>query len=281
MQQLHFLGGFPRSGSTLLASLLQQNTDVYATGTDPFPFILHKHILTDARYIEAVQAMSTFQSDSAFYGLCVRGAQGWYEGLTTRPVVISKARNWGDVHSLFPQSKMIFMVRDLSDIIESFDRVNSRSRALSSVSDSKKLYNSMTEHEKFKYFFDNTSYSFGYALFHELPKWLHLAKDNPDKVMWLRYEDLVSKPQETLNALYDFLDISRFSHDFNNIEPLHWEEWDNAYFNEKTSHTVMPSIRPHSPERKLSAQFHQRIREEYAHFYDQFYSNTISRSYYG
>ena len=94
MQQLHFLGGMPRSGSTLLAALLQQNPQVYATGTDPLPGIIHSNILQAARYTEAVQAMSVSQSDKAFYGLCVQGAKGWYESLTTRPVVFSKSRIW-------------------------------------------------------------------------------------------------------------------------------------------------------------------------------------------
>ena len=273
MQQLHFLGGMPRSGSTLLASLLQQNPQVYATGTDPLPGIIHSHILQAARYTEAVQAMSVSQSDKAFYGLCVQGAKGWYESLTTRPVVFSKSRLWGNVHSLFPNSKMVFIIRDLRDIVESFDKVNASSVALSSVSDSGRLYNSMTEEEKFNYYFKDSTYSFGYSLFHELPKWLHLETENPGRVMWLRYEDLVSSPQNALDSLYAFLGLTSFTHRFSNIEPLHWEEWDNAYFNEKTSHTVKKDLRTFFPDRtQLSKKFHDRILTEYSYYYDRFYS---------
>lgn len=279
MKQLHFLGGFPRSGSTLLASLLQQNPSVYATGTDPFPYILHKHILTEARYTEAVQAMSTFQSDLAFHGLAVRGAQGWYESLTTRDVVVSKSRNWGDVWNLFPNSKMIFMLRDLRDIVESFNRVNTRQRALGSVSDSKKLYNAMSEEEKYRYYFDNTTNSFGYAMFHELPKWQFLEQEGKS-VLWLRYEDLIRYPHETMDRVWKFLEVEPIRCSTHKIEPLHWEEWDNAYFNEKTSHELLPMLREVNPRRDMSERLHTRIREEYAHFYERYYPDEQTNSNY-
>ena len=35
MKTLYFLGGFPRSGSTLLGSLLNQHPDIYVSPTSP------------------------------------------------------------------------------------------------------------------------------------------------------------------------------------------------------------------------------------------------------
>jgi hypothetical protein len=57
MKQLHFCGGLPRTGSTVLMNILQQNPNIFTTSTDPFPAILNEQILIKSRYRETFQAM--------------------------------------------------------------------------------------------------------------------------------------------------------------------------------------------------------------------------------
>ena len=54
-----------------------------------------------------------------------QGMRGWYEAMTDKPIVFSKSRIWSEfLHHTFaidPNSKYLVILRDLRDIICSFD----------------------------------------------------------------------------------------------------------------------------------------------------------------
>lgn len=53
--------------------------------------------------------------------------------------------------------------------------------------------------------------------------------DNPDDagmIYVVKYEDLLDAPQETMNGIYDFLEIEQFKHNFTNIRKI--EEYNEA-----------------------------------------------------
>ena len=95
-----------------------------------------------------------------------------------------------------------------------------------------------------------------------------------DKVRFIRYEDLVSNPDEVLKEVYDFIGVEWFNHDLNNIQQSTIFEHDNAYFREKTSHVVKPQLVNNSKStRNLSQKFHNKVVSEHKWFYDGFYPN--------
>lgn len=275
MNYLHFCGGLPRTGSTLLMNLLQQNPNVFTTATDPFPQILHTQILIKSRYSEAFQAMSADQADSAMHGMALGATRGWYEGLTRKPVVISKSRTWAGLHHLFPDSKILVTLRDLRDIVESFDKVNSRIRALHTFGDDQTLYGSMSEEEKMYYHFKEQN-AFSTTLRHEIPKYLDLFKRAPHRVKFIRYEDVLRQPQYMLGRIYDFLEMPHYTHDFENISQSEVFEHDNAYFRERTDHRTHPTISPwQEPRRVLSEKFHQQVVQNHQWYYRSFYPEVL------
>lgn len=276
MKQLNFCGGLPRTGSTVLMNVLQQNPEVFTTSTDPFPHILNEQILIKSRYSEAFQAMSCEQADDAVYGMALGATRGWYEGLTQKPVVISKARDWSGLHHLFPKSKMLITVRDLRDIVESFDRVNSKIKALHTFGNDNTLYGSLTEDEKYAYHFKETN-SFSVTLRHEIPKYIELFKRDPSRVKFIRYEDLLRDPNYMLKRIYEFLGLQNYQHDLNNIPQASMFEHDNAYFREKTDHKTKPQMIPwKEPTRVLSDNFHNQVVNENQWFYKSFYPDVTN-----
>ena len=271
MKQLHFCAGLPRTGSTVLMNVLQQNPNVFTTSTDAFPEILREQILIKSRYRESFQAMSCEQADDAVYGMAMGATRGWYEGLTNKPIVISKSRQWSTLHHLFPNSKILVTVRDLRDVVESFDRVNSKIKALHTFGDNNILYASMSEDEKYHYHF-NEANAFSGSFRSELPKYIELFKEDPTRVKFVRYEDLLKEPEYMLNRIYQFLGLEPYEHDLNNIEQSALFEHDNAYFREKTDHHTKPSMIPWTePKRVLSDKFHKKVVENNAWFYKCFY----------
>lgn len=275
MQQLHMCGGLPRSGSTILMNILQQNPRIFTTGTCALPDLIHQHVLIKSRYREIFQAMSIKQADQAMYGFVMQGTKGWFEALTNKPIVISKNRAWSNIFYLYKQSKYICMVRDLRDIAESFEKVNDRTLALHAYGDQGVFTPAMHEHEKFKHYF-NEANAFSVPLTTEIPRLMELFKKDRTKVMFIRYEDFTTDPVHMLKKLYQFLGEPYVEHDLQHIEQSFLYEHDHAYFRERTDHVTHPSFQYYStPVRKLPESFHRRILQEYKWFYEGFYPNEL------
>lgn len=271
MKTIHFCAGLPRSGSTVLMNILQQNPTIFTTGTCALTKIV-QDLTVKSRYSESFQAMHMQDADNAMYGLIQGATQGWFHGLTEKPVVISKNRSWAGLHHMYPDSKFIVTVRDIRDIAESFDKINSKIKALHSYGDDGKMYGAMSEDEKYHYHF-NTSNAFSGALYQDVPRLMNLWQNgHSHRIKFVRYEDLVLNPHQILTDIYRFLELPLFEHDLYNIEQSRLYEHDHAYFREKTSHVVQSKmIEWQEPKRNLSTNFHEKVMNEHRWFYDGFY----------
>ena len=275
MKKLHFCGGLPRSGSTVLMNILQQNSRIFTTGTCALPEILHTHILLKSRYRESFQAMSVDQADSAMFGLIHGATKGWFEGLTDKPVVISKNRMWSDLFHLYKNSKYIVTVRDPRDIVESFEKINNRTLALHSFGDRNVLTPAMHKHEKYQYYFEESN-ALSTSLTKEVPRMMEASLRNENNVLFVRYEDFTQEPVYILKKIYKFLEEDWFEHDLNHILQSKLFEHDHAYFRERTDHVTKPSFVYHKePERTLHDVFHQTVLTEHRWFYESFYPDAL------
>jgi len=273
MKTIHFCAGLPRSGSTVLMNILQQNPTIFTTGTCALTKIV-QDLTVKSRYSESFQAMHMQDADNAMYGLIQGATQGWFHCLTEKPVVISKNRSWASLHHLYPESKFIVTVRDIRDIAESFDKINLKIKALHSFADDGKMYGCMSEDEKYYYHFQ-TSNAFSSALYQDLPRLMNLWKEKPGMIKFVRYEDLILNPDQELNGIYNFLGLDRYNHDLYNIEQSALYEHDHAYFREKTTHVVKREIiKYNEPVRILSDKFHNKVLNEHEWFYNGFYPNA-------
>jgi hypothetical protein len=57
----------------------------------------------------------------------------------------------------------------------------------------------------------------------------------------VEYRDLVSKPEETMNGIYDFLEMPHYSHNFNKIEKLEKDD-DEVLGLPKNLHDIKKSL---------------------------------------
>ena len=275
MKTIHFCGGLPRSGSTILMNILQQNPRIFTTGTCALADLISNHILIKSRYRESFQAMSTDQADRAMYGLVHGATQGWFSGLTDKPVVISKNRGWSSIFHLYSNSKYIVTVRDLRDIVESFERVNDKTLALHAYGDAGVFTPAMHQHEKYKHYFDEPN-SLSVPLQTEVPRMMELFKKTKNRVMFIRYEDLTLDPGQMLAKLYNFIEEKPFQHNLDKIEQSEMFEHDHAYFRERTDHVTMPQFRYYEkPKRTLLDSFHARVLKENRWFYEGFYPDEL------
>lgn len=273
---IHFCAGLPRSGSTVLMNILQQNPDVFTTSTCALSDLLHHHILIKSRYREFHQAMDADQVDKAMYGLIHGATQGWFSGLTEKPVVISKNRSWTHLLHLYPNSKTIAIIRDLRDIVESFEKLSNNILALHSFSNNNTMIPAMSQAEKYSYYF-NEENAFSVALAQDLPRLMDRWVKNKNDTMFIRYEDFIKDPVYILKKIYWFLNLNNYEHDLNNIKQNELFEHDNAYFRERTSHKVKPVFQTYKePIRTLDRSFQEKIVKNNEWFYKSFYPEVLN-----
>lgn len=279
MKTIHFCGGMPRAGSTVLMNILQQHPKIFTTGTCALSDLIQHHVLVKSRFREQFQAMSVEQADRALHGFVMGGVQGWFGGLTNKPIVISKNRNWSGVFHMFKDSKYIVMIRDLRDIIESVEKLNSKTLALHTVdTQSHSIVYGMSENEKLNYYLKGNN-AIAVTLYTEIPRMMEWFKKDPSRVMFVRYEDLTKDPVYILNKINSFIGLPSelwYTYNLDNIQQSELYEHDNAYFCERTSHTVMPQFQQYKdPKRTLSDSFHNTVMKHTSWYYEAFYPNEL------
>jgi len=124
VDKIFYQSSLPRSGSTLLQNILGQNPDFYVTPTSG---VLELVFAARGNYTNSPEfkAQDTGQMQEAFISFCRGGMQGYYNSLTDRKYVIDKSRGWGIhydfLNMVYPQPKIICMVRDLRDVFASME----------------------------------------------------------------------------------------------------------------------------------------------------------------
>jgi len=209
--KIHFISGLPRSGSTLLAAILKQNPRFVSGMTSP--------VSTLFRAIE--DATSTRIETSIFITdeqkkLFLKGLFSTYYQSYEDKVIFDTSRMWcartSLIAKLFPDSKMICCVRELSWIMDSFERIY---RA--------------NEHKPsgiYGYDTGGTVYSrsvgiassngvVGYAL--DALKEAYYS-EHTKNLFIIDYDNLCKNPKKIIDSLYTFLEEEQFQHDFNNVE---------------------------------------------------------------
>jgi sulfotransferase len=73
-----------------------------------------------------------------------------------------------------------------------------------------------------------------------------LTRGFRDRMHFVRYEELTSKPKETMKAVYAFLGEEYFEHDFNNVQQVTWE--DDMVHGFKGLHDIRQKVEPMKPQ---------------------------------
>ena len=125
MKKFHFLAGLPRSGSTVLAALLNQHPALHASATSGLGELMF-NTFNVWKNSSAEQASTEIEQVKAV--LC--GMMDARYKHIDKPVVIDKARNWaetttiGVLKELLPyKPKIIATVRNVEDCAASFVRI--------------------------------------------------------------------------------------------------------------------------------------------------------------
>jgi len=209
---IHFIAGLPRSGSTLLAAILRQNPRFHAGMTSPVGAMYMALEGAMSRRSEAAVFIDEEQRRAVLKGLF----SNYYNAIHTHKLVFDTNRAWCTklpaITQLFPESKFICCVRDISwimDSIESLVRKNAfELSGMFGFEPGNTVYTRINR-------IASSDGMVGYAL-DALKEAFY--SDQASRLILVEYQALTRAPQATLALLYELLGEQPFEHDFDNVE---------------------------------------------------------------
>jgi sulfotransferase len=218
-RKYNFLAGLPRSGNTLLSSILNQNPDIYSSPLSPVNDYMWA-VKSEMETSESVLRQgSTLESEKVISNILPS-----YYSHIDKPIIFDRAKTWGHHTNLDmlkkyvdPSPKILYTVRPILEILASFVKIYRGTNFL----DNQMAQNGWLP-KKYLTYEDNVC---DYLMrprgeLDEMLSSIYTIKKEENKHIFcvIEYEDLVHTPAEVMDKIYKFLDISSYEHDYNNIK---------------------------------------------------------------
>lgn len=231
----HFISGLPRSGTTLLAAILNQNPRFRAGMTSPLADIMGVVIAEASSKNDFAFDVSDNQRVALLRGLI----ENFYSVDNEAQVVFDTSRLWCSrmqlLDTLFPGVKVIACVRQLAWVLDSMERLVRKQPV--SVSKVFRFDTNTTVYSRVEALTDPRG-MVGFA--YQATKEAFYGPHAQEHLLMLTYESLVSDPAAAMRAVYRFLGEPWFEHDFDRIE-YQADEFD-ARVGMPGLHSVRPKV---------------------------------------
>lgn len=217
------MSGLPRSGSTLLRSILNQNPNIHI---DPVSPMVELFYYNDEYFKSSEQYLAYKKPESAYK--LISGLIDSYYFDVQEPFIIDHCRAWvNNIERartyITEDVKILCPVRDVTEVLTSFITLMHRNTKEPNFVDIEleKLGYPPTDDNRCEYLMgpDGIVYQALWAQYQAF-----LRGDDKKHLHMIEYNDLVSKPQETMDGIYRFYGIDSYQHDFDNIFNHHRED---------------------------------------------------------
>lgn len=247
-KQVYFLAGLPRSGSTLLTNILAQHPQIYVTPTSGILDMLAQ-VKNNWDRNDAFKAADRKQNEQTKERVMKAMLQAYFAH-TDRPVCIDKNRFWCEYLEMAARLvggrdrvKVIVTVRDLRDVLASFEQLYRKTSALGQINQEAqmelKFKTALGRVETFADDAQPVGRAFNAIRDAVTRGWL-------DRMHFVEYDQLTRKPRETLAGAYRFLGMDACSHDFENVRQVTHE--DDFVYGFKDLHLIRAQVRPQDPQ---------------------------------
>lgn len=251
MKTYHFMAGLPRSGSTLLKSILNQNPNLHTNPVSPVMELMYH---TEEYFKKSEQYLAYEKPKNAHKIIKSYIENYYYE--REEDIIIDHCRSWPNNIEriktyITPNPKIICPVRDVLEILTSFIDMIHRNSDQTSFIDEHLMEKGFTvdDDNRCKYLMsddgivEQSLWSLSQAF----------IKNDTKHILLVEYNDLVNTPEETFKRIYEFLELDYYSHDFMSIQNTHREKEDQ--WSLKDMHHVRQKLQKTSknPEEVLSS----------------------------
>ena len=199
MKNIYFLCGLPRCGNTLLASILNQNSDISVTANS-----ITADILYDLEKLKETTNFKNFPDHQSLDNLIEGSLELYFKDYKSSHIIDRSP--WGTPKNIelikkyvTPNPKFIILERPYIEILASFSKIKKWKKENIEQECYLEMTQGMTAH--YSYAIDN------------------ILKNNYDHIK-ITYDELTSKPKECIEKIYEFLEISKYNHRFTNLDQL-------------------------------------------------------------
>jgi sulfotransferase len=245
--RIYFLAGLPRSGSTLLANILVQHPEIHVTTTSGIVDMLVQ-VRNGWDRVREFQALERRTSELVKSNVLKAMLRGYFAHIE-RPICIDKNRRWSEFLEMAAELvggrdrlKVLITVRDLRDVLASFESLYRKTSALRQVpleADWGARFKTalgrvqvLMEEER----------AVGRAYYGIRDA---ITRGWKDRMHFVDYEDLTRKPEQAMNGVYRFLGEEAYPHDFEHVEQVAFE--DDFVYGFRDLHVIRSKVEPQPP----------------------------------
>jgi sulfotransferase len=272
-RKIVFNASLPRSGSTLIQNILAQNPRFYCTPTSG---VLDLMLASRRYYTELAEfkAQDPVLMQKGFINYCRYAINGFFEGITDKPVCVDKCRAWFHYHDwvkqFVPEPKYIVCVRDLRAILSSMEKLFRKNRDRLDADEATGSLNMITVNNRAAHWLNSPPVGIAVARLIEA-----VQTDLVSQLHIVRFEDLTAYPAEVMKKIYDYLEEPYFNHDFENVEQITHEN--DQYHTIYGDHLIRSKVKPVTSDflEVLGKGVCDMVRNNYFLFYNTFYPNQL------
>lgn len=247
-KQYFFMSGLPRSGSTLLSSILNQNPQVHSGPSSPVVptmLMLEQSLAND----ELFRAYPKVPQAAKIISSVIDN----YYGDVNKKVIIDKNRSWVNRLHYIPgyfgvEAKVLCPVRSIDEILTSFITMQRRTPItpegkVNFIDEMLIKNNVMLTDDNRCEFLASPNGILGQSYFGLRQA---LMEGKQKSLHFIEYDDLMTDPEETMKKIYEFLGLEYYAHDFAKIENIH-KELDAEVYGLSDMHDVRQSLGKTAP----------------------------------
>jgi sulfotransferase len=211
MKSLLFLSGLPRTGTTVLSSILNQNPNIHCTSTSGM-----LDFLAGVNYVYNQTSERSLKFNEDQLKNIFKSIVSSYYSHINESIVIDKWRGWvaniPQIKEIITDKpKIICTYRPIEEIITSFLYLikNDKNNFIDKELNSKCL--ELTNSNRAKYLWEFGVVGETYSFFTNSLKY-------KSEICYVSYDEIVLYPDQTLNKIYNYLEMDRYNHYYENID---------------------------------------------------------------
>jgi sulfotransferase len=238
------LSGLPRTGSTLLSSILSQNPEIHAEGNSAVCQLMWD--MQCSVYNSSILQLTVSHRIDTGIELIKNIPDMYYKDVTAS-TVIDKCKSWtlpenmAILNTYFEHKpKVLVLERPLLEIVRSFVALRQTNNWQGDLE--AELLDDWSEPIMRSY---------------EGVKWA--KANNKGEFLFVQYDDLLNNTKSTIDKIYEFCELESFEHDFNNIVNKHPEN--DTIYGMLGQHDIRPTISKRDLDVTLSDAIIKRCKE--------------------
>ena len=208
-KQLFFLVALPRSGNTLFASIMNQNPEIAAT-----PNSITLEIMKDLFLLKQTDVFQNYPDHKSLDNVLDMVYDNYYRNWPQKIIIdrgpVMTTGNLALMQKHFKEPfKVIVLLRDLMDVLASYMQWYTKN------SDAfPNRYNLKNDEEKLSMIMNREG-----AVAKDLEA-IKNAFNHPDICHFVKYDDMVTQPEQEFRKIYEFLGEPYFNHRFDNLDQV-------------------------------------------------------------